>query len=226
MPHVVKKNRGVVAACVTGAMTAAVVAWQKGYRVYVVHTGSMTPTLRPGDAVLDGPPPASLAVGDVITFGVRSAPDSVVTHRVNAIDADGIKTKGDANPAADLWTVKPADVVGTKVATLPYTGYVLVYLQHPKGVTSVITTILALILLWQLFFPPSKTSDGEERSGASPPSRRRHARRTDRDNRADDTSSRSPSPAARGLGDFPLPVGIPNDRYPPMLPSRSTWFPS
>ncbi len=217
---------GLVATFVTGAVTASVVAWHRGYRVYVVHTGSMTPTLRPGDAVLDGPAPASVTVGEVITFGVRSAPDSVVTHRVNAIDSDGIKTKGDANPAADLWTVNLSDVVGTKMATLPYAGYVLVYLQHPKGIASVVTTALALILLWQLFFPPSKASDDENRSGASPPSRRRHARRADRENGTDGTSSWSPPPTARVLGDCRIPVSIPNDRYPPMLSSRSTWIPS
>ncbi len=227
----------VVAACVIGAAAAAIVGWQKGYRVYVVHTGSMTPTLRPGDAVLDGPPPASVAVGDVITFGVRSAPDSVVTHRVDAVVADGIKTKGDANPAADVWTVKPSDIVGSKVATLPYVGYVLVYLQHPKGIASVITTALALILLWQLFFPPT-VPNGDNGPGLQSASRRRrastHRRRrglgpvnvpASLDAIASTQIRVAAPPVAPSLGGYRVAALIPGDRYPPMLSSRSTWFP-
>lgn len=144
-----------LAACAVGAITAAAVGWHEGYRIYVVHTGSMTPSLRPGDAVLDRPSPDSVAIGEVVTFSVKSGPDSVVTHRVNAVDADGIKTKGDANPTPDPWTVQLSDVVGSKLRTLPYAGYVLVYLQHPQGIASVLAVLIAAILLWNLFFPPA-----------------------------------------------------------------------
>jgi signal peptidase I len=220
----------------TFAVTAGI-AWQKGYRIYVIHTGSMTPSLRPGDAVLDRPAPTTVAIGEVVTFGVNSGPDSVVTHRVNAIDADGIKTKGDANRTPDPWTVKPSDVVGSKVATLPYMGYVLVYLQHPKGIASIITTTLALILLWQLFFPMSQASDDSLQVGTSPPGRRRrHAHRRSNGEQSDDTSPWSPPPttsrrpvmpvpSAGALDDYRISGATRGDRYPPMLSSRSTWFP-
>lgn len=149
----------------TGAGTAGLVAWHQGYRLYVVHTGSMTPTLRPGDAVLDRPAPNAVIPGEIVTFTVHSGPDSVVTHRVNSIDGDTIKTKGDANPTPDPWTLRLTQVVGSKLLTLPYGGYLLVYLQHPEGIASVLTAVLALILLWQLFFPAT-ASPGDEPSSS------------------------------------------------------------
>jgi signal peptidase len=203
----------------------------------------MTPALRPGDAVLDRPSPSSVAVGEVVTFGVNSGPDAVVTHRVNAIDSSGIKTKGDANRTADPWTVKLSDVVGTKVATLPYMGYVLVYLQHPKGVASVVTTTLALILLWQLFFPPT-TPDGDNGPDVRSESRRRRGSTHRRHHGLGpvnvpasldaiaSTQLRVALPpgarsldGSRSLDGYCLPAHIPGDRYPPILSSRSTWFP-
>ncbi len=164
----------VVAAVFVGALGLAAIGWHQGYRLYVVHTGSMTPALRPGDAVLDRPAPGAVRPGEIVTFTVHSGPDSVVTHRVDSIAGDAIKTKGDANPTPDPWTVRLSEVVGSKVMTLPHIGYLLVYLQHPQGVASLITTFLALALLWQLFFPPTHTEPGE--SDARPRSHRpRHA---------------------------------------------------
>ncbi|HSN07356.1 MAG TPA: signal peptidase I [Candidatus Angelobacter sp.] len=144
---------GVVVLVLGAAATVAAAGWHEGYRLYVVHTGSMSPALRPGDAVLAAPAPGSVRPGDVVTFTVLSGPDSVVTHRVVAV-ADGlVTTKGDANRTADPWTLHMSQVVGTAAAFLPHAGYLLVYLRQPQGLASVVVAALALVLLWQLFFP-------------------------------------------------------------------------
>ena len=77
----------------------------------------------------------------------------VVTHRITDITKAGlIHTKGDANRTADVWEIRPNQVRGAVVAGIPFAGYVAVYLQQPAGVASVITAVLALMLLWGLWF--------------------------------------------------------------------------
>jgi signal peptidase I len=130
--------------------TAAVVWSQIGLQAYVVRTGSMSPTIQPGDAVLDTAGHPDLRRGEVVTF--RLADGGLVTHRVHAIRGDAVKTKGDANRTPDPWTVAPDQVVGTVRHTLPRMGYVMVYLQQPAGIGSLVSALLALFLAWQLFF--------------------------------------------------------------------------
>jgi signal peptidase len=139
-----------VAAMIAG--TAATL-WLQGYRPYVVYTGSMIPTHRPGDLVVDAPSRSSYGVGDVITFRHSDLTTDVVTHRIVAITADGITTKGDANRTPDAWTIRPDQVQGRVVQNLPDLGYLAVYLQQPAGIGSLATAALAVILLWGLFFP-------------------------------------------------------------------------
>jgi signal peptidase len=176
---------------VVGAVTSAALAWNAGYRIYVVHTGSMTPALRPGDAVLDRPAPSAVHPGEVVTFTVHSGPDRVVTHRVASVGQGEIHTKGDANRTPDPWTLELSQVVGSKLLTLPYGGYVVVYLQHPQGIASVLTALIAMILLWYLFFPPTVS-----RADADAHSRHKHA--AERGNN-DEISPAIFAPSARWL---------------------------
>jgi len=129
---------------------------EQGYRVWVVHTGSMEPLLMPGDVVIDSKPTGQYQVGQVITFLHSYQQSDVVTHRIKAISPDGtIFTKGDANRSADAWQINPAQVQGTLRHTVKYLGYALVFLQQPAGIGSLATGVLALVLLWRIFFPPS-----------------------------------------------------------------------
>ncbi len=135
-----------------GVVVLAALAVSSGYRLYIVHTGSMVPTLRPGDIVVDRPVPGPVRRGEIITFRYHSGPDSVVTHRVFSAGRTGIRTKGDANPTPDPWVLRRSQVVGTPVAIVPAVGYVLFYLHEPSGAASVATLVLALWLLWNLCF--------------------------------------------------------------------------
>lgn len=156
MKIVTKVLASTLVAVALGLATGAAVAWHDGYRVYAVRTGSMTPTYPTGALVLDAPASSRTpAVGDVITFHVGS---SLVTHRVQAISAAGYATKGDANPTPDAWTIPRSHVVGRVIAGTPELGYVLVFFHQPTGALTVITSLLALSLLWGLFFPPDPTA--------------------------------------------------------------------
>jgi signal peptidase len=121
---------GALLAAVAVAVLLAVLAWHAGVRLYAVRTGSMTPTYPIGSVVVDAPVESPVQVGDVITFRTG---DGLVTHRVVAHGAVGLKTKGDANRSPDPWTIPTDYVRGTVVAGIPYAGYALVFLQQPTG---------------------------------------------------------------------------------------------
>ena len=114
------------------------------YRVYIVHTGSMTPTIPPESAVVvrEG----SYHVGQVISFTEHG---EVVSHRLIAIHPNGtITTKGDGNRTADPWHVPTRNIIGGVVAAPRRLGYLLTYLRLPEGAASI---LLAILCLWQIW---------------------------------------------------------------------------
>jgi signal peptidase I len=167
-----KHRRLAVLLALAVLLGGAALFWsQSELNIYVVRTGSMSPSILPGDAVLDVSAPPHVRRGEVITFRLPSG--GLVTHRVHAIHGDLVSTKGDANRTADPWTVAADQVVGTVRHTLPRMGYVLVYLQQPAGIGSLVTAMLALFFAWQLFFGggadprPTGAPDQRDSEGSS-----------------------------------------------------------
>ena len=78
------------------------------WRFAVIDTGSMRPTLDPGDvAILTSEPTADLRKGQIIAFHPPGEPHLTVTHRAVSVKhtKHGVifQTKGDANNARDAW---------------------------------------------------------------------------------------------------------------------------
>ena len=105
-----------------------------GYQRYVITSGSMTGTYDRGSVVFDQVVPvADLEVGDAITYTPPpgSGPSGRITHRIVWIGSDQfgrrvLRTKGDANEAADPWTFALDGATQARVAFhVPYVGYVL-----------------------------------------------------------------------------------------------------
>ena len=105
-----------------------------GYQRYVITSGSMTGTYDRGSVVFDKVVPVSdLRVGDAITYAPPpgSGPSGLITHRIVWIGSDtfgrqALRTKGDANEAADPWTFTLDGATQARVAFhVPYVGYVL-----------------------------------------------------------------------------------------------------
>jgi signal peptidase len=141
------------------AVVASAVVWffASGHRAYVVHTGSMSPTYKPGSLVIDRPAKGDYRAGEVITFRHSPYTDDVVTHRITDVTKAGlIHTKGDGNGTPDVWDIRPDQVRGTVMTGVPLAGYVVVYLQQPAGIGSVVVAAFALIMLWGLSFPPTE----------------------------------------------------------------------
>jgi len=98
-----------------------------GFRMFIVESGSMTPTLAKGKVILSRTPQnrAGLAAGDIITF--HAAEGTVVTHRIIEVVRDEggnvqYRTKGD-NPinAPDPVPVLPDNVIAVFVLGIPFT---------------------------------------------------------------------------------------------------------
>ncbi|MBK4348976.1 signal peptidase I [Lacisediminihabitans changchengi] len=116
------------------------------YRLYIVHTGSMSPTITSRSAVLVRT--GEYRVGQVITFTVA---DEVITHRLKSIDSAGrMTTKGDGNGTDDPWTLTKNDIIGGVIASPPDLGYWLMYLKNPLGLLSILVGAFVFWQLWSL----------------------------------------------------------------------------
>lgn len=100
-----------------------------GATPYTVLTGSMAPTYAPGTLVVVRPVDvADVAVGDVITYQLRSGDPTVVTHRVVGVGSAlgtgerSLRTQGDANAVADPEPVREVQVRGEVWYAIPHLG--------------------------------------------------------------------------------------------------------
>lgn len=113
------------------AVAVAVVALPAlvGGSAMTVLTQSMEPTLPPGTLVVVKPTPADeIAVGDVVTYQIRSGEAAVVSHRViSKTYADGeltFITQGDNNTDPDPEPVRAVQIRGTVWYSFPLLGWV------------------------------------------------------------------------------------------------------
>jgi signal peptidase len=122
-----------------------------GYKPAAVYSGSMEPSIRVGAIAVDKPVSSgSVRVGDVITFRDPYVAGRIVTHRVVRIlhTRRGLayRTKGDANPTRDPWTIELPARVGRVAFDVPYVGYVLVY-SHTREIRTVLIALASFAFL-------------------------------------------------------------------------------
>jgi signal peptidase len=138
-------------------------------RSYVVLSGSMQPTMEPGDVILvDAVEIEAVESGDIVTF--RESANSVTTHRVvEKVESDGgtaLRTKGDDNEEPDIGLVRSDALVG-RVMTLggtpivfPYVGHAIETARTQLGVYALVLVPLSLFVLNELYVRlPSGGSD-------------------------------------------------------------------
>lgn len=95
--------------------------------VRVVLTGSMAPSINPGDAIVTITDAVrEPAIGDVVVYTAKRFDGTSVApfaHRIIGGDAtNGWVLRGDANPAADIQKPTAQDISGVVVATIPQAG--------------------------------------------------------------------------------------------------------
>jgi signal peptidase len=147
------------------------------WRFTVIDTGSMRPTLNPGDiAVLTSEPPADLRRGQIVAFHPPGEPHVTVVHRVFSVhrlqDGSAFQTKGDANNTTDAWHAHiVGDTVWHESLKVPRLGYLAVWSgQRPVrfGLLVAIVILLASTLLgsiWRSAPGRSFGPDGQRRAG-------------------------------------------------------------
>ena len=136
-----------------------------GLQRYVMTGDSMRGGVDRGALLFERVVPVSdLEVGDVITYRAPAGADEgdLITHRIVAIGADGITTRGDARPTVDPWTVQPTRPTMPRVVlTLPWVGWAYLLLLDSQWWLLVAASVLALVALtWGQVLP------GRGRTGA------------------------------------------------------------
>jgi signal peptidase I len=143
----------IVLGCVALLVLLATLALALGLgRLVVIDSGSMRPSLNPGDvAVLTPEPAAAVVSGQIVAFHPPGEPRVTVIHRVHRLrrtrEGIVIRTKGDANDAADPWRAKiVGGTVWRETARLPWVGFPVVWSQQPYIRMAVLTLMLILMV--------------------------------------------------------------------------------
>lgn len=144
-----------------------------GREFMLVTSGSMSPTLSPGDIVVvrtDRSPGEPVDVGEVITFRPRRG-GTAVTHRVVAVRAESggetsYVTRGDANDGPDRTAVSKSELIGPVESVLP-AGRLLTAMTEPR---TAVPVVLAVVLLETALIvrprPAAATNDPAEKEEA------------------------------------------------------------
>ena len=121
------------------------------YRFMTVLTGSMEPVIPTGSFIaIKWIDPDDIVSGDVITFRPDDENENTfLTHRVVEVleNNSGFITKGDANTVVDSISVKPEDVVGKYLFTIPLIGLITYYFGSTRGIVFFVVIIALLFLL-------------------------------------------------------------------------------
>lgn len=93
-----------------------------GWEPVVITSGSMHPTIQPGDIVVGAPPQTNLGGGTVVVFD-DPAGRGLVTHRIWTVRSNGdYITKGDANYNPDSTPIQDDDIVSVGRILVPLIG--------------------------------------------------------------------------------------------------------
>jgi signal peptidase len=118
-----------------------------------ILSGSMAPTMPPGSLAVVRPVDATQArIGDVLSYEPLPNDPTLVTHRVIAVTRDSrgevsLTFQGDANPAPDDRPVRPEQVQGSVVYSVPYFGWVTNRLNVGPGARYAAWAAYALIVV-------------------------------------------------------------------------------
>jgi signal peptidase I len=128
-----------------------------GGQALTVMSGSMQPSLNPGDVIaVKGVEPkdacAEIGIGNIVTYFAESGASDLVTHRVIAKDSgtypDGthcrFATQGDANNAADPDLISPEQVRGKFMYGIPAVGWARDWVGRNRMLAAAALLLLAV----------------------------------------------------------------------------------
>jgi signal peptidase len=160
--------------CALAVAVAGVPAVMHGQALAVL-TGSMEPTIKPGDLiVVEGLQSDSakedVKIGDIITYEPKADNPTLITHRVVAkgsgVSGNYLVTQGDNNNAQDA-PVYMKQIVGKYLYKLPKLGYLTEWLGGSKrGAIMILGIALILFGIYRIVFgrKDKKARDAEEKA--------------------------------------------------------------
>jgi hypothetical protein len=155
---------GALALLVLVSVVPAVAGWEST----VVTSGSMAPSVRPGDVTLVRPVDvAALVPGQVLLVDDPDVPGGLRLHRLAAVTDSGLlQLKGDANATADASLVDPSAVHGVGALRLPDLGLPALWAAERRslplsGAALALAALIGLALLHR--------SDDDDEPGDDPP---------------------------------------------------------
>ncbi|MGB9706564.1 MAG: signal peptidase I [Microgenomates group bacterium] len=127
----------------------------KSFQIFRVMSGSMEPKIKVGSVVfVQKVKPEILKEGNIITFTSREDPNITITHRLIAIEEkEGqtvFKTRGDANNSDDISETLPGQIKGRVVFSLPFLGYLSVWIRKPLGFGLLVILPAILIIISEI----------------------------------------------------------------------------
>ena len=131
-------------------VTLLVATWLAGWRLQPLETASMRPAHEVGSLLVVSPPDVGrLAPGATVVFEDPAREGRLVAHRITGRVAGSpplFRTKGDANPAADVAPVSIGAIRGEVRWSIPGAGRVVTLLRWPTNFL-VLVALPALVLL-------------------------------------------------------------------------------
>lgn len=138
-----------IVACLALLLTFSTFPLPGNYKILVVQSGSMEPTLRVGGLIISKPA-SNYQVGDMVTFREPNNPTDLTTHRIVDEKQEGGETifvsKGDANEKPDSKTISKIDILGKVLFSIPYLGYGVAAVKTPIGFMALIIIPATLII--------------------------------------------------------------------------------
>ena len=130
------------------------------FRNYVVLTGSMEPSILPGDYItIFKVNKDNLKEGDIVTY-VRD--NITVTHKIVSIDGDNVITQGIANNIPDDPITKD-DIVGKYFFKVPKVGYVMKFVSSLSGLI-LIFGLVGIAIFWEFTDPKKVKNNTKDKS--------------------------------------------------------------
>lgn len=122
-----------------------------GIEPYGILSNSMEPLIPVGSVIyVKSCEAQDVEEGDVITFKLGAASANVATHRIVEKDSDAEQfvTKGDYNNEADANPVAFERLIGKHVMTIPYLGYIYMWIMSTAGIAICGFAFFIAALLW------------------------------------------------------------------------------
>lgn len=116
-----------------------------GYSALIVLSGSMEPTIMTGEVIVVHAE-NDYNVGDILTYRDGSI---LVTHRIIEKNDSTFITRGDANNTNDP-PVEKSRAVGKTIFHIPYLGKLILFVQKPVGLVSVLAILIGLKIMYSL----------------------------------------------------------------------------